>query len=57
LWSGKIYSFLVYENNTLIQDLRPALDYNNVACMYDMVTGKYFYNQGTGEFIAGGKSA
>lgn len=53
LWSGKIYSFLVYENNMLIQDLRPALDYNNVACMYDMVTGNYFYNQGTGEFIAG----
>jgi hypothetical protein len=54
LWSGKIYSFLVYENNALILDLRPCLDYNNVACMYDMVSGKYFYNQGTGTFKYGG---
>ena len=50
---GKIYSFKFGQGGTLIKDLRPCLDDNNVACMYDMVTGKYFYNQGTGEFIAG----
>lgn len=55
LWSGKIYSFLVYENNTLIQDLRPCLHPKTFeACMYDMVSGTYFYNQGTGEFKYGG---
>lgn len=47
------YNRIYNANNELIQDLRPCLDPNNVACMYDMVTGTYFYNQGTGEFIAG----
>jgi hypothetical protein len=53
LWSGKIYSFLVYENNALIQHLRPCL-MGNTPCMYDMVEGKYYMNVGGGEFIAGG---
>ena len=48
------YNRIYNANNELIQDLRPCLDGNNVACMYDMVSGTYFYNQGTGEFIAGG---
>ena len=51
----KVYYNRIYNaNNELIQDLRPCLDPNNVACMYDMVSETYFYNQGTGEFIAGG---
>ncbi len=51
----KVYYNRIYNaNNELIQDLRPCLDSNNVACMYDMVTGAYFYNQGTGEFQYGG---
>ena len=48
------YNRIYNANNELIQDLRPCLDGNNVACMYDMVTGTYFYNQGTGEFQYGG---
>jgi hypothetical protein len=51
----RMWSFYVLRDGSKVLDLRPALDYNNVACMYDMITGKYFYNQGTGEFIAGGK--
>ena len=47
------YNRIYNANNELIQDLRPCLDGNNVACMYDMVTGTYFYNQGTGQFITG----
>lgn len=47
------YSLQLYTANGLVRDLRPCLDYNNVACMFDIVTGKYFYNQGEGEFIAG----
>lgn len=50
----KIYSCQMYDSDVLIRDFRPALDGNNVACMYDMVTGTYFYNQGTGEFQYGG---
>ena len=50
----KVYYNRIYNaNNELIQDLRPCLDPNNVACMYDMVSETYFYNQGTGEFITG----
>ena len=51
----KVYYNRIYNaNNELIQDLRPCLDPNNVACMYDMVSETYFYNQGTGEFGYGG---
>lgn len=43
------------ESGELVQDLRPCLDPNGVVCMYDMVTKKYFYNQGTGTLTAGNK--
>lgn len=47
----KCYSFKTWnENNTLVQDLRPCLDTKGVACMYDEVSKKYFYNKGTGTF-------
>ena len=47
----KCYSFKTWnENNTLVQDLRPCLDTKGVPCMYDKVSKKYFYNQGTGSF-------
>lgn len=50
LYTGRVYGYKAYENGELIQDLRPCLDGNNVKCMYDLITGKYYYNQGTGEF-------
>lgn len=50
----RMWSFYVLRGGSKVLDLRPALDYNNVPCMFDMVTGKYFYNQGTGEFKYGG---
>ena len=53
---GNIYPMKIYENDVLVKDLRPCLDGNNVACMYDMVTKKYFYNKGTGNLIAGAPS-
>ena len=53
---GNVYSIQIYENDVLVKDLRPCLDRNNVACMYDMVTKKYFYNKGTGNLIAGAPS-
>ena len=49
----KIYRAKFWLNGELIRDFRPMLDYNNVACMFDMVTGKCFYNQGTDTFITG----
>lgn len=54
LWKGRIYNAQISDGDKIIADLRPCIDPNGVACMYDMVTGNSFYNQGTGEFIAGG---
>ena len=49
----KIYSFKIYDNNVLVRDFIPVLDKNGVPCMYDKVTQQFFYNAGTGDFIAG----
>lgn len=50
----KVYSCQVYDNDNLIRDFRPCYDPDGVACLYDEVTETYFYNQGKGNFIAGG---
>lgn len=43
-------------NNELVRNFIPALDSQGKPCMYDTVTQQSFYNQGTGEFIAGPKN-
>jgi hypothetical protein len=48
----KIYSFKIYEGETLVRDFIPAIDEKGVICLYDNVTKAYFYNQGSGEFQA-----
>lgn len=50
-----VYGFTIYDNGVLIQDLRPCIDPKGNVCFYDMVTKKYFYNQGTGTLKAGGR--
>ena len=49
----KLYYLKIYHNNTLVRDFIPVIDPNGVPCMYDRVTEKFFYNAGTGDFIAG----
>jgi hypothetical protein len=49
----KIYSCKLYDNNVLVRDFIPALDKDGTPCMYDRVEHKYYYNQGTGQFITG----
>jgi len=49
----KIYSCKLYDNNTLVHDFIPVLDEKNIPCMYDKITHSFFYNAGTGDFIAG----
>ena len=51
--SGRIYYLKIYDNDILVLDLIPVVDKNGVACMFDRVSGTYFYNAGTGSFIAG----
>ena len=51
---GRIYYTKIWdENNVLVRDMIPVKDIHGVACMYDKVSGQFFYNQGTGNFIAG----
>ena len=49
----RLYSIKFYNNHTLVRDFVPAKDGNNVVCLYDKVSGEYFYNQGTGNFTPG----
>lgn len=46
-----LYYFTIKNSvGELIIDLRPCLDASGVACLYDTVSKKYFYNAGTGDF-------
>lgn len=50
--SMKLYSFKIYEGDTLLHDFIPWEE-NNVACLKDTVTGDLKYNAGTGAFTYG----
>ena len=50
---ARIYSCKLYDNDVLVRDFIPVLDKDGVPCMYDLVEGKFYYNAGTGQFIAG----
>ena len=54
---AKIYYFKIYNKstNTLVRNFIPVKDPNNVVCLYDKVSNDYFYNEGSGTFIAGGE--
>lgn len=51
--SAKLYSCQIYDDGTLVRDFWPCYDPDGVACLYDKVENKYYYNVGSGEFIAG----
>ena len=47
---ARMYNFQIYNNNMeLIQDLRPYVDADGVACFKDLVTNTLLYGQGTGK--------
>ena len=48
--SFRCHSMKVWDNDTLIRDLIPVLDMDNVPCLYDKVSEEFFYNKGTGSF-------
>lgn len=50
----RLYSCQIYDNGTLVRDFVPCLDDDGVACLYDTVESKYYYNAGSGSFTAGG---
>ena len=49
--STKIYSSKIYTDNILVRDFIPVLDLDMNPCLYDKVSGQFFYNKGTGEFL------
>ncbi|MFQ6729664.1 MAG: hypothetical protein ACLRFK_01250 [Alphaproteobacteria bacterium] len=49
----RLFYFQIYDNDVLVRDFIPVLDKYGVPCMYDKVERKYYYNAGTGDFIAG----
>lgn len=53
LGTTRFYSCQIYDNGTLVRDFWPCYDPDGVACLYDKVEGKYYYNAGTGAFTAG----
>lgn len=50
--SMKLYSGLVYDNGTLVRDLRPCRLANALG-LYDVLNDTFYYNCGTGDFVAG----
>jgi len=50
---GKIYFSRLWDNGVLVRDFIPCIDPLGVACMYDLVGKKPYYNAGTGSFSVG----
>lgn len=48
---AKIYYLKIFDNNNLVRDYIPVLDSSNRPCLFDKVEKKFYYNQGTGEFL------
>lgn len=50
----KVFSCKLYDKlGNLIRDFIPVIDENNVACLFDKVENKFYYNKGTGSFTYG----
>ena len=47
----RLYKFIIRDNNSTYRDYIPVLDADNVPCLYDLISGETFYNQGTGDFL------
>lgn len=53
--SYKLNGFKIYEANELIRDFVPVIEKaTQKICMYDKVNNKFYYNSGSGNFVAGG---
>ncbi len=48
-FSGRVYSCKLSVDGELLRNFIPCLDYNDTPCLYDTVTERTFYNQGTGD--------
>lgn len=46
----RIYYTKIYDGNDLLRDYVPVIDRNNIACLFDKVNKKCYYNEGLGDF-------
>lgn len=51
--TAAIYSAQIYDGETLVRDLVPALDDSGIPGLYDKCSGGFYRNAGTGAFTAG----
>lgn len=51
--SAKIWSMSIYDNDNLVRDYVPCINPSGAIGMYDMVSGSFFANAGSGVFVAG----
>ena len=49
--SIRIYYMKIYKGNTLLRDYTPVIDSSGRPCLYDKVEDKFYYNEGSGEFL------
>lgn len=50
---ARVYACWIEVGGALVRDFIPVIDMNDVPCMYDKVSGEFFYNKGKGTFIYG----
>lgn len=50
--SMRLFSCAIYDGSTLVRSFVPVR-VGSTGCMFDRVTGQFFYNQGTGSFVCG----
>ncbi len=53
LHKAQIYNCKIYEEEKLVREFVPVLDKNKIPCMYDKIEGKFYYNEGNGQFQYG----
>ena len=49
----RLYSLKLWNGDTLVRNFIPIKDANDTVCLYDSVNDDYYYNSGTGNFVAG----
>lgn len=52
-FTGRVYSCVMYDNGVLVRNFVPCLNPDNEAGLYDLVSGQFYGNDGTGDFLYG----
>ena len=48
---ANLYYAKIYDKDTLVRDFVPVIDSSGIPCLYDKVEDKFYYNEGSGEFL------